>query len=87
MVSQADFVIVMKEGKVADFGPSNKIMSAGSELSLLIEELEEEEKKEEEEDKEEQRKEEVKLFAHFMHRFTYSIVFLILLGTNSESSL
>ena len=41
MVSQADYVMVMKGGQVSDFGPPNKMLdSADSELSLLLEELE-----------------------------------------------
>ena len=40
MVSQADYVMVMKGGQVSDFGPPNKMLdSADSELSLLMEEL------------------------------------------------
>ena len=41
MVSQADYVMVMKGGQVSDFGPPNKMLdAANSELSLLMEELE-----------------------------------------------
>ena len=41
VVSQADYVMVMKGGQVSDFGPPNKMLdSADSELSLLMEELE-----------------------------------------------
>ena len=40
VVSQADYVMVMKGGQVSDFGPPNKMLdSADSELSLLMEEL------------------------------------------------
>ena len=41
VVSQADYVMVMKGGQVSDFGPPNKMLdAANSELSLLMEELE-----------------------------------------------
>ena len=41
MVSQADYVLVMKGGQISDFGPPNKMLdAANSELSLLMEELE-----------------------------------------------
>ncbi len=39
IIGKADFILVLREGRLVDFGPSNKLMAAGSELSLLIEEI------------------------------------------------
>ena len=40
IVRQADYVLVMKDGQVSDFGPPNKMLqTANSELSLLMSEM------------------------------------------------
>jgi len=59
VLKKADFVVVLKDGRVVDFDAPNKLMAAGSELSLILKEeieREEEEAKEEEEKQQEQKR-------------------------------
>ena len=63
LLRQVDYVLVIKEGKVAGFGEPGNILAAGSEISLLIEEMEKEKEivEEENEQKEAVKKEETKV--------------------------
>ena len=44
ILSQVDYIVVLKEGKVAEFGIPHKMMNGSSELSLFLEELDETER-------------------------------------------
>ena len=57
ILDQTDFLCVLKEGLVTEFGPPNKIIGDdGSEISLYMEEIGQRKKKEEEELKAEEEK-------------------------------
>ena len=49
LLRQVDFIMMIKEGEVMEFGPPKRIFKAGSELSLLMEEFKETEEQQEKE--------------------------------------